>query len=189
MVLACIKAVACLQGWTEDTDLPRSCPRCSEINLGRRAATCRFCPRQRQALGAVQEVLTLWCLSCATAEERGSGLCHGCFGKRSQFSCHHCGQSHEGMDATMRCATASCTQSLQLCPLCLPMTYGRSGSQCKSCWRKDGRWCIFCNKAKGEERIPYLRTCEGCASSPLCLPCASPFANHADLPRSAARKG
>jgi len=85
----------------------RSCPQCSQVNLDRGAATCRLCSRHRQALGAVQEVLASWCVSCATAEERGSGLCHGCFGKRRHFSCHHCGQAHEGMDATMRCASAS----------------------------------------------------------------------------------
>ena len=161
----------------------RSCSQCFEVSLDTRAAFCLCCSKRRESLGAVQNVLASWCLSCSTVQQRESGLCHNCWAKRLEFSCHHCGRADESMDAPMRCAEASCPTRFHLCRVCLPMTLGISELLCKTCWFKHGVLCIFCGHVKAQHHVSFLRTCRRCWSSLFCVSCLSPPANSDVLPR------
>ena len=53
----------------------RSCEGCGEVNIDSNARICVGCSSNREAMGAKQDRLAMWCLTCTSTQERMSALC------------------------------------------------------------------------------------------------------------------
>ncbi len=57
----------------------RSCDVCRVVSTNVFANPCTSCNKRRGKLGATQNMLALWCLTCTTVDERASSLCRRCY--------------------------------------------------------------------------------------------------------------
>ena len=79
-----------VRGFCKPCRSARECDQCHEVNEDIHARPCMHCIKRRRALGAVADKLALWCLSCATQEDRENGYCRACRDKYGDLVCHHC---------------------------------------------------------------------------------------------------
>jgi hypothetical protein len=60
----------------------RKCKKCDAVNQDKNAAHCMNCFKTREALGATQSRLAMWCPACTEPVHLSSGLCEACFSKK-----------------------------------------------------------------------------------------------------------
>ena len=143
---------------------------CNHINRDTDAAQCRACAESRKAYGAADGKLAMWCPQHTTAEERMTGLCRECF--QALCKCYHCGETCDIPRHSRSCVDSDCRERFPLCSKCTEaLAAPGNGVQCKGCWQKDGKLCIFCKSRAGQNALNLYRSCRTCHSRYFCKNC------------------
>ena len=84
----------------------RSCEKCGAVNREEVAVQCWACLGSREALGATQRRLAMWCSACFDPGQLLLGLCEACSHRREK--CHQCDEPETLFDKVLVCAEPGC---------------------------------------------------------------------------------
>ena len=109
----------------------RSCEKCGAVNREEVAVQCWACLGSREALGATQRRLAMWCSACFDPGQLLLGLCEACSHRREK--CHLCDEPETLFDKVLVCAEPGCAARIWFCTKCISMVAAAPKVQCKSC--------------------------------------------------------